>query len=67
MYNTNQIQCQNMRFILEESIEGDRWIGTGRSFQSMGPAFMKGKTLNNKDHNQVFWARETETPSKPLF
>ena len=25
------------------------------------------KTLNNNDHNQVFWARETEHPQQTIF
>ena len=29
--------------------------------------FIRGKTLNNNDHNQVFWARETEHPQQTFF
>ena len=28
--------------------------------------YLKGKTLNNNDHNQVFWARETEHPQQTI-
>ena len=33
---------------------------TNEDIFSVGPS--KRKTLNNNDHNQVFWARETEHP-----
>ena len=28
--------------------------------------WIKGKPLNNNDHNQVFWARETEHPKQTI-